>query len=646
MYKNKDLISLPRFRQSFHNSDELYAHIAERFHLTSNETDSSLRMSIMALAYMCQYITYEELSVFLGSYFSSSTIRRMVGRMVDSGILKREKFELQDSYSRYAFCLGKKAIEYAGSLFPLECRQNLKVRRSMGIVPEHDYSAGMNMLHLLASPLSFTWKKEFMFGGVKKVKRSLCVDYVVPIANEQNPVCLYIEQDMGTETIGRLIEKIEIYGDHGIPSQASSILVFSFRKAQPAVARSSYLHGCFSSTLLDSMKATGEKSLYAYYERYTAGDISVTYPYNYTVCLKKFLVATGVCEPAAGSQNTLNTMAAPASLSAEHITEQTVLTRIKSHDITIKDLVRYCKDEDAMCNPYSSINANRQQASSAFRKELSMLGVLTSYVKHGHVNRDSIRLILGGFPVYAVPTALFGNSLPFFVPERFDTVTKWMASLSDYYDPDKEWANTSSSHQISDTFAASDMAKIPGAVPEMQETQATQQAPAMPAAFLRIVPQFRLLPNDPAIILRDCFTAGNGLICVASSHNISAIVQACYFGSCYQMSTSFPYSFLHFIFLVDTPGEAVQLASILNCYTDDSYVNPEKAAFNVYFLLAQDMGKARSLKAVIKYDDMTGTDYDFFSVLPGSEKPDLKANGIGDIGDFVKSLFANDSCLP
>lgn len=616
MYKTKDLTLLPRFRQSFNNSDELYAYIANRFHLTSNETESSLRISILAVTYMCQYISYEELSVYFGSYFSGSAVRRMVRRMVDSGILKREKFEFQDSHSRYAFCLGKRAIEYAGSLFPLECRQNLKVRRSLGIVPEHDYSAGINMFHLLASPLSFTWKKEFMFGGIQKVKRSLCVDYVVPITNEQHPVCLYIEQDMGTETIGRLIEKIEIYGDHGIPSQASSILVFSFRSAQPAIARSSYLHGYFSSTLLESMTAAGEKSLYAYYERYTAGDIPVTYSYNYTACLKQFLVATGVCEPAAGA--------------AGHITEHTALVRIKSHDITLKDLTRYCKDEDAMCNPYISISVNRQQASAAFRKELSILGILASYVKHGHVNRDSIRLILGGFPVYAVPTTLFGNSLPFFVPEKFGMIEKWMASLSGYYDLNKRVANTSS---VSHTDMPSGAPETPGA----------QEASDV---FLCVVPQFRLLVNDPAIILRDCFSAGNGLICVASGHNISAVLQACYFATYFQARTSFPYSFLHFIFLVDTPGEAMKLASVLDCYTDESYVNPETSAFNVYFLLTRDMGKEHSLKAVIKYDDKTGTDYDLFSVLPCSEKPNMPDIKAENIDDYVKKLFANDTFLP
>ena len=104
MYRTKDFTYLPDYTKDFKNAEELFLFLAQKFDIDAESVDSRqyLRMSILMLAYICQYITNEELSFYFGSYYSSSAIRRALARLVDENMLRSEHFKpnMQQSTDR------------------------------------------------------------------------------------------------------------------------------------------------------------------------------------------------------------------------------------------------------------------------------------------------------------------------------------------------------------------------------------------------------------------------------------------------------------------------------------------------------------------------------------------------------------------
>lgn len=560
MYKRNDLLYLPETRKHFENSSDLYSYLSDKFHMDIVDSDAALRTSILCLCYICQYITREEMSFYLGSYFSSSAIRRMLLRLCEEKLLCKDHFAEKDSYSVYAYCLSKKAIDHAASYFPLETRQALKRRKSNGLVPEHDYSAGINMLHFLASPLSFLWKKEYTFGGLYKVRRSLCVDYLVSVSGSRQ---IYLEQDMGTETLGRVIEKLSLYSEHGLTSDEENCLIFSMRIVPPSAKNNSIYSASYARAILKEMQEKHIKSLFTYYEQFDGDKAAVAK-------LKQFLCVTGVCE-------------------AETEDADERIRRIGKHDFTCADMECYCNDLRDMVNPYFAVLQNRQQALSAFRKEMSMADILIRYMEKGHCDREPVRVLLGGFDCYVLPTALLGNYFKVIMPEKYAQLPKYRASLEKYY---------STGEYLS-------------------------KGPVIST------------DNLPNLYLRHVFelTTG-GYVCITSVFSLTGIIQAYFLN---QIDLPFP---VHFIFICDTEKQAHQIAEITGCLTDNSYIEPESASFCAYFLLTADVGKTDSLKGVCKYEYASGAEYEFFSAKPISEKIDTR--GIVSLDALAATLFGDD----
>ena len=246
---------------------------------------------ILFFAYANQYITYEELTEFLGPYFSTPRIRQNMRILIDKKFIRKECFTPTEGLSRNAYCLTRQGIAYILPLLPLTLTRNIRPRRSGRIVPLHDYYTGMSLMHFFLSPFFYHWDKEVVYSNKLRpdivlyfdgIEDKACSSAGVTVNTDTDtdgrdgkiirgntaysinlPGRLFIEEDMGTENKYDLLEKLNLYHSLGLSRNAAVI----FSMARPLRAPSSLggLSRPFIQKLLHIMELCHEKSCYRLY---------------------------------------------------------------------------------------------------------------------------------------------------------------------------------------------------------------------------------------------------------------------------------------------------------------------------------------------------------------------------------------------
>lgn len=246
--------------------------------------------SILFFAYMCQYITYEELGVFLGPYFTSPRIRMAVSSLVEKNLLRKEKFIPSEGLSRNAYCLTKAGISHILPMLPSHLTKNIKMRRSRKIVPLHDYYSGMNLLHFMAAGYAFTWEKELTIGG------RLRPDIVLHMHEANMPSTIYIETDMGTENKATLLDKLSVY--ESLQLTEDSLIIFSMAVKRRTPGPHTGFTKKFLTELLQQMSIHSHCSIFSFYEFFLMekcrGNFITDFP-DFLKLFEEFLVWTGIC---------------------------------------------------------------------------------------------------------------------------------------------------------------------------------------------------------------------------------------------------------------------------------------------------------------------------------------------------------------
>lgn len=505
---------------------------------------ASVQNCIMFFAYLCQYITYEELCIFLGKYFSSPRVRQCMTILINKKLMRKEVFPHGESQSRCAYCLTKHGIEHILPLIPYDLSHNIKPRRSGSIVPLHDYYCGINMMHFFLAPFSCTWDKELVFSN------KLRPDIVLRTYDSNQTI--YIEQDMGTESKGELLDKLTTY--HGLGLTQNAIIIFSMSTRLSAPGIDSGLSRKFLKILCEVMDKCGFKSVFDLYEDYlrsgssTALISALKAPERFISQLEEFLVWTGVCR----------SMGSPVSaMSTKN------LNRFSNHDFTRTELSRYLEDLKTPCNPYINMYINHTAASYSFSKYCSLLDTLFYYIHTASWDMmPYVRSLLGGLPVFVVPTNLLCNYFPYIFPITYKTINRYVKSLSDYF---------------------------PGISINDYEIM-------RPAFF----------PADtyPGIVFRDSFLYNGGLIIVSSAYNMSTISQAKLLLEM-QYQDMQQYRFLHFLFIVDEYEQALKIHNLLMAPCADSeqefYPPKDHTYLTISYLLTRECGKRERLFTIYRY---------------------------------------------
>lgn len=604
MYLTEDPIYLPAMRKQFTSSEELSNYIEQKVGQEGSSLSDGrctpFRETVLIITYLCEYITREELSTYFGSLFSSSSKFRLLDRLVDEKLLKTCRFPIQDSYSRRAYCLTDVGADAIGTLLPLSSRHKIVQRRNGGVVPEHDYSIGINILHFIISDLTFIWRKEFVLSSGSRHLASVQSDGIISVSSDIQPRIFYLEQDMGNETIGMIVEKISAYGNMAeISSDDRSCILFSMRTVPDReVMQSVSLSGSakplielikrLESEYLSSHGLTEKNALqvelwdfYQYFKNLSGFDDQD----KYLLLFHQLFYITGT---------------AAADCSFSQLRSSSHMRHLPDRSFTYQDLLQYDKDSNALCNPYRIVRQNKVQHFSAFGKELSMLKLLVSYIRRGLFMRDEARALLTGLQTFVVPTDLLCNYFPYIMPAHYRTTGRIIDALSGYY-------------KFLDD-------------PYRDQLRIDRDESAVISLTLRNV----LLCEDTA--------AGNpGIVTFADITNISAVLQA-YFLSRHGQDA---YPFIHFVFLCDTKTQALRLSEQVYLFPSDRYVR--HTGVQTYFMEKADFNKKNALFSVIRYKMDNSDEYGVVEALPPVLHDEIYETKEMSVEDLAKKLFGNMS---
>lgn len=623
MYRRHDRVYLPD-KQLDLTVHEFSTYVEEILGRTQKDGLGSLGEewieTILMLAYACQYITREELSFYFGPTMANSMARRRFSQMVRDKMLASETFKPLDGFSRNAYCLARPVIENVGMLFPLECRNSIKKRRTSGIVPEHDYSCGINMIQLIVSGLNFIWRKEYVLQGQYRTKRTVRTDLVAAVKGREQRT-LYIEQDMGTENIGQLIEKIAAYGDHSVHQDENNILFFSMRKVSDYIPFRNAFADDAAQRVYKAMKEGGFQELYDFYchfcQEYDSFEDPSLKDRKFLGYVKRLLCLTEVCS---------------SKVSVSSVDATTPIEHIKGHTFSISDMQQFCEDSEAMRNPYVKRAQNVKAVRSAFSKELSMLSALARSVDKGLIKREEVFVLLCGMATYVVPTDLLGNHLKYVFPDTYHMEKCYRNILCAYYAFYQHPMAISTPYF--DTGVSGMHIRLRNAF--LCEIRNERPADAEKDAFLEI-------PYTPENEKK------KGIVCVESINDLSALIRAYFIYRMVDLADT-PYQFIHFIFHVDESWQAYRIAELFGIPADDSYLTERPIFFG--FISRRELDKKRAIFGV----DCYGTDkssfgseerdfYETFPYLPAYEKITYDVSDMAnlEVADVAKLFFGNDA---
>lgn len=394
-----------------------------------------------ALLCLLIYIGYcaspVELSAMFGPYFSSAPVRTRLAEMYSGkhGILAALNWANNDMCARRAYHITKQGyVSYLSTILDAikPIRGEIKIRRSGGLVPVHDYGVGLSLYSFLLAGRPFYYEKEetYSFRSVIKQKGSICVDCTIYLRGTDR-FRIYLEQDTGTETTTTLINKIATYKHLGLADNASCIL-FSSHSVMPFSSCLSFSAAAVE-TIIDGMESCGAEGLYAYYS-----DYGNALDKKSLEIVKKLLVRTGICS----ALSEKGTALMPESVTAS---SHLVRTRIYTYaykvecgsrlceDFTLNDLKRYLAELKAGCNPYRLRLYNANQYRIAKAKYRNMCTVLSNYVARGKYTREDVLCLLGGYACYMLPSVLIANAASLWDPFDNSFMDNCRKAVAAYY---------------------------------------------------------------------------------------------------------------------------------------------------------------------------------------------------------------------
>lgn len=636
---------------------------------------ATVQNCILFFAYANQYITYEELTEFLGSYFSAPRIRLDMRILIDKKLIRKESFSPSEGLSRNAYCLTRQGISHILPLLPHTLTRNIRPRRSGGIVPLHDYYTGISLMHFFISPFLYHWDKEVVYSNKLRPdvviyidgigtppghSHALAMDHTgepkkqgraagVPSPHHPDaraedgqqvpfhlPDRIYIEEDMGTENKYDLLDKLNLYYALGLTGNTA--IIYSMATPLHAPSGTGGLSRSFLQRLTDVMEACGEKSCFHLYESYLRKGTAYHYicdnydPATFLHQFEELLVWTGVCR----------SMGTPASyMQVKH------LNRYGTHDFSYDDLLCLTDSLSRGCSPYTQIYMNRRAAEYTFRKYCTLLkAVFSDIAAAAWTSKDYLLALFNGTPVYVLPTKLLNNYFPHIFPFAYDMSGKYYRSIQAYYSgllaagghasaPDHAAEEPASGKHPDPGFHYSyDPFLIYGDFPPLamhhcfllQEEGGGQQDKAACNVYGR---------HDNAAKAAQTSGKSYGALFITSAYNMAVLAQIrLLFDSGYAADETCRR--LHFLLIVDEYEHAIQLQKLLGADTYQGstpvYHEPGRR-ISVMYILSRECGRTERIFSIHNYTnlDQTRSYQEPVYLIPSVYKPDLIYPATGSI---------------
>ncbi len=509
MYLERDAYLLEN-QKDFADDRELYEYLSEKFGLEVTPYRGSYStFNTEFLTYLGYYVTSYELGGLFSSFYSTGAGRTKLTKMATRKVLGQVRFVVPDGGSRSAYHLSRDGIENVLGQLPNDLRTEVKLRRSGGKVPVHDYATGMCMLQLLLTPYRFNFRKEYSVAReYGKDKGSLCIDAYVNIKSDY-PYALAIEQDMGTESTATLVSKLFSYQERGLTTQRGLSLVVACHSNVSLDECPSFMLTHLNE-VYEGMAAAGMDSLYDYYVKYGSilsekGQKTLTY----------LMLRVGVLKA-------INSKGTNIELSSYRYGQDTVCKLKSAQPFTLKELSRYIEELNLCRNPYYQRAYNMFQYANARGTFRSMVRLLKRLLDDGAYDRAELSCLLKGFTCFVSPTALLSNYTKYITPRIYG-----MERI--YYDC------------------------CHGYFPGMDLLSYSEYSPMLYPSY----------GNMPSCLLRNCYKYDKGIVCFENlSHDVGAFMRCLYLMR-YGIGTE---ESLQIVAVCDNSQDAYFLADLLNMY--------------------------------------------------------------------------------
>ena len=516
---------LLQLKKNFKDDRDVYQFLQKSFPDIQAETvyDSYFPFVLSLLVHICYPCSLHELTAVLGS---GVLHRQKIKRLIDRGLLKSYKMTVSDRGARNAYYLSRAGMEALFSSLPLDLFDKIKLRRTGGLLPAHDYGIGLSLLQCLLRETPFYYQKEVLYSsGLFKEKGSLCVDAVVSYQDAAQTL-LFIEQDMGTESPAVLAGKLHYYDSYGLLQGESKHLIISSH-AMLDNNWSSFNVSALSDLIRD-MEMRGADLVYTYYATY-----GNELPPRLRNCVRAFMVRTNIC-------NCYRASGEPKD--ASEITDGNELERnLRMKDFTLEDLRDYMLSLRTGNNQYKEVDYHKKQLTIAHRKLTRMAQHIGRLLHSGQFDRGEVNLLLKGHTCYVLPSVL----------------------LSNYFETIIEGRKNALLHTLSGYFPDIENATVSTLSPEFTHEQ------------------------FPALNLRNCYqTAANAYICVEYiGIDLGGYVRTAYLNTLHQLGLC---ANIHVVCVCDTPREALEFASLLDYFPKQRQL--ETTGINYSFLMAHEIG--------------------------------------------------------
>lgn len=356
----------------------------------SYDASAQLQSNLLVLFCLCRYLTADELTYYMGlPEHSFKSLHVQLNYLEKNGFLHKTALRKKDGFARCCYYLSREGYAVAASLFD-EGIPSPFGRRGKESTVLHDYSLGLNALHLLLFRHPFSFIREHISGSGRAV--SLRIDGVCIF--KDRPERLFFEQDLGTEPTGTLIDKLTRYqscGNMELPQTES--IVFSFRKPYATCEPPAYpaYSAAFLKGLFTVLESKGHHSL------------------------KAFLKSREGME-FARSEGNIKMMDGIFSL-----IDVLGLRRMDGtweRDLSLNEIRGLATEIEELRCDHRVRDLNRQHYAFTSARFRALARILASrYRLSGGHPTPFIAAMLRGFCVWAVPTNLLVNFLPFICME-------------------------------------------------------------------------------------------------------------------------------------------------------------------------------------------------------------------------------------
>lgn len=378
---------------------------------------AELQKNLLVILYLCKYISADELTYYLGLPENSfKSLHVQLNYMENKKLINKISLRSKDGFSRTFYYLSQEGFYEAAPLFASGIPSEFK-RRGKEYSVMHDYSVGLNALQLILFGKPFSFIREYSYGVSAATGRdkagSLRVDAICIFQN--TPYRLFIEEDLGNEPNGTLLDKLVKYKRFGnMEHAATEAIVFSFRKPYCTAEPPEY-------------PVYSPSSLKAFLRRLEASGVNS--------------LADVIRGANSGSQKLSE---ADYNMSSSIARCVGILSRDgRVHgDMSLTGLADFIREIEELRSDWRVKDLNKQQYDFTLAKYKMLSGLLISKYRRNNMNTDLyMSEMMKGFSVWMVPTSLLVNYLPYIYPELSGMHTTFENALKGLW-PEARYASS------------------------------------------------------------------------------------------------------------------------------------------------------------------------------------------------------------